>query len=271
MTQITKSHIRYIRSLSRKKERDAAGVFVAEGQKCVEMLLPDFEPVMVIATEERLPAIQSHVEPRLLYEATVREIEQMSTLRAPQGVIAVFKQKKQDNLILQQYFNNDILLALDGVQDPGNLGTIIRTADWFGISDIVCSTDTADCWNTKVVQATMGSLARVRLHYLKLPQWLNSITSHHDKPPVYGTLLNGKNIYNAHAIADRQRGVIIMGNEGNGISEEVRKYITHPILIPAVPHADNNGSPESLNVSTATAIILAEFRRDNNDNDKATF
>ena len=149
-------------------------------------------------------------------------------------------------------------VALDGVQDPGNLGTIIRTCDWFGIHHILCSRETADCYNPKVVQATMGALARVQLHYVDdLPGILRQ---HKDKGcPIYGTLLDGKNMYEPMAIPDKDKGIIIMGNEGNGISPAVRELVTQPLFIPSYP-ADMPTS-ESLNVSIATAIILAEFRR----------
>ena len=176
----------------------------------------------------------------------------MSSLRTPQGVIGVFKKRE---------FNSEIpsglLVALDGVQDPGNLGTIIRTCDWFGIHDILCSRDTADCYNPKVVQATMGALARVRVLYVDLPKELTLLRQ--TGLPLYGTLLEGENMYEPYAIPDKQRGVIIMGNEGNGISESIRKLITHPLLIPSYPI--NASTSESLNVSIATAIVLAEFRR----------
>lgn len=166
-----------------------------------------------------------------------------------------------------------LIVALDGVQDPGNLGTIIRTCDWFGVRRLVCSHDTADCYNPKVVQATMGALARVQVEYVDLVSWLEEIKDLHlphttgktpTSPvaaalPIYGTLLNGRNLYENGAIAERQQGVIIMGNEGNGISEAVRQHITHPLLIPPYP-ADAETS-ESLNVAIATAITLAEFRR----------
>ena len=155
-----------------------------------------------------------------------------------------------------------LIVALDGVQDPGNLGTIIRTCDWFGVRRLVCSHDTADCYNPKVVQATMGALARVQVEYVDLVSWLEEIktlNSHPSTLTIYGTLLNGRNLYEDGAIAERQQGVIIMGNEGNGISEAVRRHITHPLLIPPYP-ADAETS-ESLNVAIATAVTLAEFRR----------
>ena len=145
-----------------------------------------------------------------------------------------------------------LTIMLDGVQDPGNLGTIIRIADWFGIDSIICSPDTADAYNPKVVQATMGSLGRVRVTYSQLTPLLSSING---EMPIYGTLLDGKDIYQTELT---QRGIIIMGNEGNGISEEVRKMVTHPILIPRFRQGE---SAESLNVAVATAITCSEFCR----------
>lgn len=236
MEHLSKAQVKWVRSLQQKKHRDAEGVFVAEGAKCVEELRKAFELVLLATSDN----------------ATYTEIEQMSSLRTPQGVIGVFKKRE---------FNSEIpsglLVALDGVQDPGNLGTIIRTCDWFGIHDILCSRDTADCYNPKVVQATMGALARVRVHYVDLLKELTLLQQ--SGLPLYGTLLEGENMYEPYAIPDKQRGVIIMGNEGNGISESIRKLITHPLLIPSYPI--NACTSESLNVSIATAIVLAEFRR----------
>ena len=148
---------------------------------------------------------------------------------------------------------DDLVIALDGIQDPGNLGTIIRTCDWFGVHDIVCSKDTADCYNPKVVQATMGALCRVRIHYVDLAEWLAK-----QECPIIGTLLEGENMYESRL---PKTGIIVMGNEGNGISQEVRKLITHPVRIPSYPNEKASDVIESLNVSIATAIVLAEFRR----------
>ena len=261
---LSKAQIKWVRSLQLKKNRDAEGVFVAEGEKCVNELRNAFELVL-LATPDN---------------ATSTEIEQMSSLRTPQGVIGVFKrrderfeargerreakgerlsapQKSADFPGTPQARGERLVVALDGVQDPGNLGTIIRTCDWFGIHDILCSHDTADCYNPKVVQATMGALARVKLHYVDLSKVLSELKE--QGTPLYGTLLEGVNMYQPNAIADKQHGIIIMGNEGNGISPAIRQLITHPLLIPSYP-ADAITS-ESLNVGIATAIVLAEFRR----------
>ena len=241
--RLTKSQIKWVRSLQQKKFRDAEGVFVAEGEKCVNDLKGAFDLVLRISPEN----------------ATQTEIEQMSSLRTPQGVIGVFK-KREDmgNGLLDM--GDGLLVALDGVQDPGNLGTIIRTCDWFGVHHIVCSRDTADCYNPKVVQATMGALARVSVHYIdNLGDMLQQMQK--ADYPIYGTLLDGKDMYEPTAIPTKDKGIIVMGNEGNGISPEVRELVTHPLFIPSYP--TDIPTSESLNVSIATAIVLAEFRRNN--------
>ena len=237
---LSKNQIKWVRSLQQKKQRDAEGVFVAEGRKCVEELRGAFELVLLVTLDN----------------ATEVEIAQMSNLRTPQGVLGVFRKRQIPISTLNSQLST-LSIALDGVQDPGNLGTIIRTCDWFGIHDIYCSKDTADCYNPKVVQATMGALARVRVHYINIEEYLQQMRE--AGVPVYGTLLEGENMYEKGAITDKSKGVIIMGNEGNGISPEVRQLITHPIRIPSYP-ADADTS-ESLNVGIATAIVLAEFRR----------
>ena len=284
--RISKNQIKFIRSLSQKKVRDSEQLFLAEGEKCVREMLQSFEPFL-IASSSPLSGIHT-------LEATETEIEQMSQLRHPQGVIAAFKMPKLADLnaafkmpeladlnaafkmpeladlnaSFQMLISQEatkasgLILALDGVQDPGNLGTIIRTADWFGIEEIICSQDTVDCWNPKVVQATMGALARVHVHYINLYSFiLNVLQSTQDgnNYPIYGTLLDGKNMYSPDAIPSKQRGIIIMGNEGNGISSAIRSLITHPLYIPSFPA--ERPTSESLNVGIATAIILAEFRR----------
>ncbi len=270
MEKISKSQIKLVRSLQMKKFRDETGLFVAEGEKCVEELRKGFEVEYYIQTADAdRPATpdrtQTGLRPDRVLLATPKEIEQMSGLRTPQGIVGVFKKRPIEDWRLKI---EDIILVLDGVQDPGNLGTIIRTCDWFGVHEIVCSKDTADCYNPKVVQATMGALARVRIHYTDLVEWL----SREEKVRIYGTLLEGENMYEVLGNGGLINGdaslngglmpqVIIMGNEGNGISAEVRKLITHPIRIPSYPQNGASEVVESLNVSIATAIVLAEFRR----------
>lgn len=264
MEKISKAQVKFVRSLQLKKVRDEEGLFVAEGEKCVEELRRGFELVSLYREGEN---------------ATRTEIEQMSSLKTPQGVIGVFRKRGRESKVESRKTaaeplkeakggRQDLILVLDGVQDPGNLGTIIRTCDWFGVHEIVCSKDTADCYNPKVVQATMGALARVNLRYLDLVEWLSPLQLPHEggeKVRIYGTLLDGKNMYE---VLDGTLGTcanevhaIIMGNEGNGISAAVRKFITDPIYIPTYPNKETSDVVESLNVSIATAIVLAEFRR----------
>jgi len=254
--KIAKSEIKQVRSLQQKKFRDELGLFVAEGDKCVEELQKGFELVALYREGEN---------------ATRVEIEQMSGLQTPQGTIAVFRKPILPLApSLKERAGGEVILALDGVQNPGNLGTIIRTCDWFGVHDIVCSRDTADCFNPKVVQATMGALTRVRVHYMDLAEWLKAVSSQHSDVRIYGTLLDGKDMYEELSAIRNQlsaegsklkaeSSIIIMGNEGNGISEEVRRLVTHPIRIPSYPKGAETS--ESLNVAIATAIVLAEFRR----------
>ena len=245
MEKVSKAQIKLVRSLQQKKFRDELGLFVAEGDKCVEELQKAFELVSLYRAGEN---------------AGETEIEQMSGMRTPQGTVGVFRKRPQISDFRLQI--SDLVLALDGIQDPGNLGTIIRTCDWFGVHDIFCSQDTVDCYNPKVVQATMGALSRVRLHYVDLPKWLSAVRSQHSAFSIYGTLLEGRDMYEVlepSAVRSQHSNVIIMGNEGNGISPEVRALVTHPIRIPSYPK--DAETSESLNVSIATAIVLAEFRR----------
>ena len=240
MEHISKAQVKLVKSLQQKKFRDELGLFVAEGKKCVEELRKGFKLEYLFTENEN---------------ATRIEIEQMSGLKTPQGVVGVFR-KSENSEYSDSSEDSGLVLALDGIQDPGNLGTIIRTCDWYGVHDIYCSQDTADCYNPKVVQATMGALARVRIHYVDLPAWLKELKIKNCELRIFGTLLDGKDLYETPLA---QRAVIVMGNEGNGISAAVRSVITHPIRIPSYPK--NAETSESLNVSIATAIMLAEFRR----------
>ncbi len=238
VAHVSKAQVKMVRSLQQKKFRDELGLFVAEGHKCIEELQKTYTLEYLFDTDN----------------ASDTEIEQMSSQRTPQGIVGVFRTPA---LCESRLDTAHLCVALDGIQDPGNLGTIIRTCDWFGVHDLYCSPGTADCYNPKVVQATMGALARVSVHYTDLLPLLQE--AHKAAMPVYGTLLNGRTMYETGAIPDKSRGIIVMGNEGNGISEAVRPLITHPLLIPSYPIGATTS--ESLNVSIATAITLAEFRR----------
>ena len=234
MEKISKAQVKLVRSLQQKKFRDELGLFVAEGEKCVEELRKGFELVYLICLASETGLLEKLSSCNTVFlSANPMEIGQMSSLRTPQGVIGVFR-KSDNNLSgkagLHSAGSQDgLILALDGIQDPGNLGTIIRTCDWFGVHDIFCSPDTADCYNPKVVQATMGALARVRLHYVDLPEWIEGIKNQESGIRIYGTLLDGKNMYEVlqqssspKDVLSAQRSVIIMGNEGNGIQSEGR-------------------------------------------------
>lgn len=182
--------------------------------------------------------------------ANLEDLQRASLLKTPQDVIAVFEQRNEATNT--SVIERELCLALDDVQDPGNFGTIIRIADWFGIEHIFCSLGTADVYNPKVVQATMGALARVHVHYLSLTELIEGLK----EVPVYGTFLDGTNIYKQSL---SETGLIVMGNEGNGISAEVRKLINRKLYIPNFPAG--RSTSESLNVAVATAITCAEFRR----------
>ena len=242
---ISKNQVKLIRQLEQKKYRQREGLFVAEGPKVVGDLMRRWQPATVFATDDYTPTTTMEVQ-----RVTADELRRISLLQHPQQVLALFPLPN----VQRSTFNvqRSIILALDGVQDPGNLGTIIRIADWFGIDDIVCSEDTADAWNPKVVQATMGSIARVNISYTNLPALLDRLPA---DTPVYGTLLDGDNIYSQPLSA---RGIIVMGNEGNGLSAEVRRRVTHRLLIPSFREGDG---AESLNVAVATAIVCSEFKR----------
>ena len=264
---ISKNKIKYIRSLELKKNRNKEGKFVAEGFKVVDDLLALQPADLIVATAEWLRG--KHLAPLTeVIEVTEEELKKVSFLQHPQQVLAVFKQdagcNKQDSNNSQEEaeeknfgFSNintsELNLALDGVQDPGNLGTIIRIADWFGITHIYCSQDTADVYNPKVVQATMGSIARVKVEYGNLLGLVESLPA---DVPVYGTLLDGDNIYQQQL---ENRGFIVMGNEGKGISPALAKKVNRRLLIPNFP--EGRATADSLNVAIATAITCSEFRR----------
>ena len=245
---ISKNQIKYIRQLEQKKFRKRENCFVAEGPKVVGDLMRQYQPEAIFATED-----WNGIEltgPVPVSRVTDEELRRISFLQTPQQVLALFPIPEHTSYLSP--LTSHLYLALDSVQDPGNLGTIIRIADWFGIDTIFCSEDTADAYNPKVVQATMGSLAHVHIIYTDLLQLFETLPNDF---PVYGTLLDGEDIYQ-QPLSDY--GIIVMGNEGNGISEAVRQRVTHRLLI---PNFHQGPSAESLNVAIATAITCSEFRR----------
>ena len=227
---ITKNQIKQIKSLELKKFRKESGLFVAEGRKSIEELRQHFELVE-------------------LYEG--EDAKKASLLDTPSDMVALFRQPQVNGDYSVD--RKALTIALDGVQNPGNVGTIIRLADWFGIEDIYMSEGCADVFNPKVVQATMGSLGRVKVHYCDLCQLVEELPADY---PVYGTFLDGENIYKEELT---QGGMIIMGNEGHGISEELSQHINRRLYIPNYP--EGRETAESLNVAIATAVICSEFRR----------
>ena len=260
---ISKNQIKYVHQLEQKKYRKQEGLYIAEGHKVVgDLLRAGFIPKHLYATEKwlyenRLLILTSPVSPIKVSE---QDLRRLSLQQHPQQVLALFPLPQSNfqfsivrsALPLGSSKNSQLSIVLDGVQDPGNLGTIIRIADWFGISTIICSDDTVDAWNPKVVQATMGSIARVNIIYTNLPDFLDTLPPDY---PVYGTLLDGDNIYTQTLTP---HGLIVMGNEGNGISDDVRERITHSLLIPDFHDGE---TADSLNVAIATAITCSEFRR----------
>ncbi len=259
MLILTKNTIKEIRSLEQRKSRIEQGAWLAEGNKMVgDLLLTSglpFHCKRLVATKEwwqqnsRFTSLADEC-----YEVTRQEMDRVSLLHAPQDVLAVFSLPEEESIAPISANNKSISILLDEVQDPGNVGTIIRTADWYGVCDIYCAPGTADCFSPKVIQATMSALARVRVHYFKsreeIVQWL----SKSDPVPVYGTFLEGENIYKKQ-LSDH--GILVMGNEGRGISTEIASMVNSKILIPA----KNEKHVESLNVGIATAICLSELTR----------
>ena len=243
---LSKNQIKLIKSLETKKNRKREGLFVAEGPKVVgDLLRAGYQPHSIYATP------QCSLFNAKCSTVTDDELHRISFLQHPQEVLAIFHIPTPPQPSDTRPQTSALSLALDGVQDPGNVGTIIRIADWFGITQIFCSPDTADVYNPKVVQATMGSLAHVSITYCDLVPLLREANV-----PVYGTLLDGQDIYQQPLSAE---GILVMGNEGNGISPEVRQLVTNKLLIPNFNN--NTETAESLNVAIATAITCSEFRR----------
>ena len=240
---VSRSQLKYIQSLGQKKYRDEEGVFVAEGPKLVkELIESDVELTQVYALDEWIEDNKDLLRSVNVTAINETELERTSQLKTPNKVIAIVKKFE----VNEPGIKERISLVLDTIRDPGNLGTIIRIADWFGVSQIICSTDCADMYNSKVVQATMGSIARVNVFYTDLPVWLKQRSG----VRIYAAMLEGKDVTNMSTIKE---GLIIIGNESMGINKEVLQYSNEKISIP------RKGSAESLNAAVATGIILSHL------------
>ncbi len=239
---LSKNQIKLITSLHQKKYRFSCQMFFAEGIKGIQELLDsNFELVNLYTTQNDFDEVS--LDKKVVINEN--ELKKITALATPNTCLAVFKIPSGIKTT-----ESGLILALDSVRDPGNLGTILRLCDWFGITQIICSKETVDIYNPKVVQATMGSLARVKVNYIDLEAFIKQT-----QLPIFGTFMDGDNIYNANLPLE---GIIIMGNEANGISPELEKLIKNRLTIPRFGTLQKT---ESLNVATATAIVLSEFRR----------
>ncbi len=243
---ITKAEIQLVRSLADKRNRDREGLFVAEGEKLIAEICSSHLRI------RRIYATAGLFSGPEVVSVNEKELERLSLLKTANNSVAVVEIPHHKLQI--EDLKGSLVLALDEVQNPGNLGTIIRLADWFGIRDILCSPTSADCFNPKVVQATMGAILRVRIHYVDLPRMLEEACR--AGMPIYGTFLEGENLYHSELT---DSGIILMGNEGRGVSSACAEAVSHKLYIP--PYPADSPTSESLNVAMATGIVCAEFRR----------
>ncbi len=240
MILVSKSQIKLITSLQQKKYRNKLDLFIAEGPKVInELLTANFSLHSLFSIQKNAFEVD---DIQLISE---KDLAKISFLKNANNSLAVFKIPKSKPLV-----TDNLTIVLDAIRDPGNLGTIIRLCDWFGIKQLVCSLDTVDCYNPKVVQATMGSIARVNVTYLELFDFIKE-----SNLPVFGGCMNGASIYNQKL---PKNAIIVLGNEANGISEKINSLLTHKV---AIPQFGEQRETESLNVATATAILLSEFKR----------
>jgi RNA methyltransferase, TrmH family len=248
---ISKNKIKFLQSLSRKKARDESGLFIAEGEKLIsELINSGFKFELLVARNDRIDKYTNIKCEKIIVSDD--ELKKISLLSTPSSVIAVCVQRF--NLLNDVLQKDDLTLVLDDIQDPGNFGTIIRLASWFGIDEIICSENTVECYNPKVIQATMGAIAHVNIKYTNLKHFLEN--SSKKGRIVYGTFMEGENIYKTNLV---ENGIIVFGNEGKGISQEIKEIIAHKISIPSFQA--NHPTVESLNVSIAASIVCSEFRR----------
>lgn len=239
---ISKNQFKTITGLSQKKYRQKHQLFIAEGVKVVnELLNSSLKVDTIFATDDFKTSIY---EDKIVI-ISEQELRKISNLKSPNKVLGVFRIPEE-----KEFQNNGLTIALDAINDPGNLGTIIRLCDWFGVQQLICSKDTVDCYNAKVVQASMGSLTRISIKYTDLENYLQET-----KLPTFIADMDGENVYQSNL---PKEAILIMGNEANGVSEEIKKVVTNKISIPRFGKIQET---ESLNVATATAILLSEFRR----------
>ena len=239
---ISKSQLKLIRSLSQKKYRQKHDLFIAEGIKVLnELLNSTFEIEILFCTDD----FETTISEKKVVRISETELKKVSTLKSPNKALGVFKIPKE-----KAVKNSGLTIALDAINDPGNLGTIIRLCDWFGVTQLVCSKDTVDCYNQKVVQASMGSLTRVSIHYTDLENYITK-----SNLDTFIADMDGENVYKTKL---PKEGILIMGNEANGVSEEIKSLLQYKISIPRFGETQET---ESLNVATATAILLSEFKR----------
>ena len=243
MQSLSKNKIKWIRSLQLKKNRDELGLFIVEGEKMVQEAIENFSQQIDFLVVTKFSSIKTDDVSFEVAIATDEELKSISTLKNPNKSLVVLK------LPAKRRIETSFRIALDGIQDPGNLGTILRLADWFDVKEIICSKETVDVYNPKVVQASMGAIFRIKVTYCDLEDYLKK-----SKETIFGALLEGQNIYKKSV---EPKGILVLGNEGNGISEKIIPFITEPITIPRF------GQAESLNVSVATGILLSEFFRGN--------
>jgi RNA methyltransferase, TrmH family len=249
---LSKNQISSLTSLHQKKFRWQTGTFLAEGDKIVrDALRSDFEVLAVYGTGNKLEEFGEFLHGRAVHTVDEKDLEKISTLATPQQILAVVAMKDQHDEI---DFSCGLKLVLDGIKDPGNLGTLIRIADWFGIEELICSEDSVECYNPKVIQSAMGSLFREKIFYKKLELVFEENRSGKNLP-VFGTLLNGESVFKNKLSRD---GFIILGNESEGITPGVKKFITTALTIPG--YSKSSSGPDSLNVAVAAGIICSQFR-----------
>jgi TrmH family RNA methyltransferase len=249
---ISKNKIKELRLLHTKKGREKTGCFLVEGDKMVkELISSDFGVREIVGLTEWRENITGSDVINLFSKVNPKVLKQISTLKTPNKVIAVAQMK--DNAMDNRSYKENLIIAVESLQDPGNFGTILRIANWFGIGQIVCSHDTVDVYNSKVIQASMGAIFRVNVHYTDLASFIQLLPK---SVPIFGTFLNGQSIYASELT---NHGVILFGNESKGISDDLAELVKCKFKIPSYPPA--NKDMESLNVSSAVGITIAEFRR----------